>query len=785
MKSAVTLNGKKVTVLDVLGQGGAFARSFAKSGGRPYEDRPQQMSVARAFERGIAVRRHVIAQAATGCGKSHAALVPASLSGEKIVYSTAVKALQEQIEEKDAPTIAAIFEEAFGRQVTYAVLKGRGNYVCLRNVERLEKSDAFRSDEAAKAFPSLLDWIEQERYDDGVADVETFPGSLPIDLRMDIVTGTDECTGEKCPLFSKCFGEKAKNRADKADIVITNHKLTLMDAMIRSSSESFASVLPDYSVLILDECHQFEDIARDTFGVEITEGRGKRLVSIMDRLTVLHDEIIKEKTPNEKTENAFKWSHRMAITMKAFEAYLLDLKARLENRDDDAREIRLGDERPVLLGADPLPGIEDTRPNVAAVVDLIIQTGLDLEENLPTYLNGEENDQWLKAAAQTIKLGQDLQTIITPGTDNTWVRRAKLDGDNGKTKIILEAKPINVAPMLRESFFNGTKKVKWMRAKGGAIVPTSSLPPLVVLAMSATISVNSSMAMFRERVGCDSAEEVIVGSPFDFEKNALLYLPDSAHELVPVTRNKPGYNEYMSALAAEMRGLTLDAQGGAFLLFTSRSAMNEIYNRIAGDLEAAGLLVLRQGDANRNTLVAQFKAHGNAVLFGLKTFWEGVDIAGNALRLVAIDKIPFNPPSDILWSALCQYIDRQHPEERMASFSRLILPHAIITLMQGVGRLIRTQNDMGVFAILDGRVRTKSRGYGDQILDNMPPASITSSPRVVHGMFDAMRSGRQFTPAYRRPVHQAAPAPSFQAEPVATDQPALRVQFRRLSRTAR
>lgn len=772
MAALKTRDGRQVTVLDVLGQGGAFSRHL-----KGYEERPQQIQVASRIAAGLApeMRRHVVAQAATGCGKSHAGMVPAALSGEKIVYSTAVKALQEQIADKDAPFLAGVLEQEFGKHLTYAVLKGRGNYVCLRNVERLEQSGEFRSPEAAAMFPKVLDWIEQERDNRGVADVETFAGMIPNDLRMDLVTSTDECTGERCPMYTKCFAEEAKERAAAADIIVVNHTLLLLDALIRGNTEGHATVLPDYSVLLLDECHQFEDKARDVAGIEVTEGRARRLVSLVDRLTTLHDEVQKQQTLNEITETAHTWSVRTSDVMKQFTTFLETLKARLQ-KNEDVREMRLGDERntPIkvqnaefqqqiaLLG---VTAVEEEIPTIGQVAEKMAQLGMDMEEGTPTYLTGEERDQWAKLASQTIKLAIDIRTTITPGQDDTWVRRAQLDGEDGRIRVVLDAKPVDVSPWLRETFFGGVRKVKVMKDKQGEVRPVSNMLPLVVVAMSATISVSGTMEMWRERVGCDDADEVIVGSPFDFEKNALLYLPDSPEELVPVQRNRPGYEEYVTALAAEMRGLTLDAQGGAFLLFTSRSMMNTMHARIAGDLEAAGLLVLRQGDANRGQLVTDFKASGRAVLFGMKTFWEGVDIPGDALRLVAIDKVPFNPPTDVLWSALCEYIDRRaaaRGEGDRASFRKLVLPTAIIALMQGVGRLIRSKTDRGVFALLDGRVRTKARGYGNQILKNMPSAAITSDPRQVRAMFQAILMGQQ---GPVRPVRIQSPAADLRTIP--------------------
>jgi ATP-dependent DNA helicase DinG len=210
----------KITVLKVLGNGGIFSKHLPG-----YEERQQQIDTALLIERGIHERQHVIVELGTGGGKSHAALVPAVLSGERVVYSTEVKSLQEQIAGKDAPFVASVLEGPLGRKIRYSVLKGRGNYACMRNVSALEERGEFRSAQAAEAFPALAEWIGEQREAGDVADIENYPVQLPNDLRQDVVTSSEECTGQRCKMFRMCFAERAKARAKQADIIIVNHKL--------------------------------------------------------------------------------------------------------------------------------------------------------------------------------------------------------------------------------------------------------------------------------------------------------------------------------------------------------------------------------------------------------------------------------------------------------------------------------------------------------------------------------------------------------------------------------
>jgi ATP-dependent DNA helicase DinG len=765
---------RKVTVLDVLGNGGIFSQHLPG-----YEKRDQQIETATLIQTGIRERRHVIVELGTGGGKSHAGLVPAVLSGERVVYSTAVKSLQEQIANKDAPFVARVLEPVLGRPIRYSVLKGRGNYVCLRNVAQLEERGEFRSIQAADAFHGLSEWIGQQRDERGVADIETYEEALPADLRMDVVTSSEECAGQRCRFFEECFAERAKGNAKNADIVIVNHKLLCVDAMIREKTGAQATMIPDYSLLIADEAHDWEDIIRDTAGFEITTNRLKRLAWLVQKLTIEHPFIVEAGADTDEVRKANAWADEQDAILRRIDLFLDILKARLE-RDEDVREMRLGDERSVKIGDEPLPGMDDPRPTISQVAAELARFALLMAGGTPTWLDGEDRDLWSKTADQTEQIANELLTVLAPEQDATWVRRAALDGENGKTRVVLDAKPIDVAPIGRRWFFGGVSKQRATKKNADDYEDyVDALPPLVVISMSATISANGSMRMFRERLGVGQALELVSGSPFDYQNHALLYLPDRPDDLVPVQRNKPGYESYIDNLAAEMRGLTLDAKGGAFLLFTSRSAMNEVYARIADDLRAAGLLVMKQGDASRNKIMEMFRADGSAVLFGLKTYGVGVDVQGSALRLVAIDKVPFNPPTDVVWKALCDHVKRNGGND----FRDLSMPNAIITLKQFAGRLIRSKTDMGVMALLDGRVRLKP--YGREIIGNMPPARITSDVRMVKALYERMAMGYDSTPRLAAPavvVAATATVPQPRRFRRLADERPAGQRFRRLGR---
>jgi ATP-dependent DNA helicase DinG len=786
MSAPIASAPKKITVLNVLGNGGLFSKHLPN-----YEAREQQVASAQLIERGIQQRQHVVLELGTGGGKSFAGLVPAVSAaletGQKVVYATFMRSLQGQIAQKDAPSLAEMMSSVAPRPITFAVLKGRGNYVCLKNVEELEQRGEFRSVEAANQFPAFVEWVGQQRIGGELADLESYDGLLATDLKLDSVTSTEECTGQRCKFYEECFAERAKNRAKNADIVIVNTKLLCLDAMIRETSDGIATAVPDYDILIVDEAHNLEGVIRDTAGYEVTPGRMTRLAWMLQKYTINHRIIQEYKPETAEAKQAQAWADEQEEILHRISLYTDFLKKRLE-QDQDRREMRLGDERSWIVPvaqqaqlaldevyAEDAHVIEQAPLTIEDVAASLAKFGSRMEGSTPIWLEGEDRDSWLKLADQTIKLGSELLTILNPDQDGTWVRRAALDGEAGKTRVILEAKPIDVAPIGRSWFFGGVKKQQ------SILNPKASVQlrePLVVISMSATIATNGNVRMYQQRVGCNDALTMVSGSPFDYQNNALLYLPGSPDDLIPVQkRDAAAYDRYMSALATEMRGLTLDSNGGAFLLFTSRSAMNEIYARIADDFRDAGLLVLRQGDMTLRQMIDAFKADGNAVLFGLKTFGEGVDVQGSALRLVAIDKVPFNPPTDIIWKALGDHIDRNGGN----SFRDLSLPSAIIVLKQFVGRLIRSKTDLGIMAILDGRLPKKF--YGREIINNMPPARRTSNPDDIRRMFARMQIARA---AMSRPVQQApreqepaAPASRFRR---LADEQQQAGRFRRLSR---
>lgn len=679
------VTGTGFTVDGILGPGGSIAQQLPG-----YEHRETQLEGARACERAMAEGGHLVCEAGTGTGKSLMYLTAAINSGRRTLVSTADKALQGQIWLKDIPFLQKVYA-GIGRQVRAALLKGRSNYACLHKVSELRGQllPTFKSFEAGQSWAPFLQWLDAPERTDDCADLEMFPGEMPGELRSEVTSDSDSCLGKRCPLYTSCHVENAKARAEGSDIVVVNHALLMRHLSIKAASGGYVTVVPDGDQIVLDEAHHLEDVATDAFGVQITAARWNRLYARLERLTVKHREAIAERAAN--------WIERADLVSGPLDTLLQTIQARMEKSKDSAQ--RLGDEAALIT---------------PALAPLAALAG-DMRSGTPSWLDGEDADRdaWEKLAKQTRKMAEDLAACNAADLDNEYVRYAELEMLNGRIRIVLNVKPIDVAEALREMLFSAIR---------------------TVVSTSATIATGGSMSYWRERVGCDEATELEVGSPFDYKRNGVLYLPERSLALKldsSAARGANGMEAYTDTLATEIERLILASRGGVFALFTSYRMLNAVYERLSPRLQ--DYLVLRQGEAPRGRLVERFKAaKGRAVLFGTKSFSEGVDIQGEALSLVIIDKFAFVPPSDPIFDARKDKITRETGDD-WAWFNRLAIPNATIAIKQAVGRLIRTTTDRGTVAILDGRAITKP--YGKRITNSLPPFTQTQSLEVVRAFF--------------------------------------------------
>ena len=644
---------------DVLGEGGLLARTFPR-----YEHRPSQIRMAELVERALEHEGVSLIEAGTGTGKTLGYLVPAMLteSRRRIVISTGTKNLQDQIVEKDVPTL----ERALGEELPIAVLKGLSNYVCLRRYEETMRSpESVTRLDLARSLPIVRDWKERTLSGDR-AELGAIPEDDPIWSLVS--SGTETRIGPRCKHYEDCFVTAARRRAERARIVVVNHHLFFADLALRAGG---GSVIPDYDAVIFDEAHQIEDVATAFFGVSIGAQRIDVLVRDVERTL------------------------RSIGALDPIEAGLL---------------------RTVLLRAaevfERVPrGTEGARLSLpssaldAGLRDALFALDVDLEtlsESLRARI--AEADPIGQLVRRTDALRDAIGTIAEPSSANVaWAESRKVGSAIG-------ASPVDVSSLFRDEVLHRVKSLVFT---------------------SATLASAGSFAFTKTRLGIDfEVDEEILPSPFDFPQKAALYLPE-----IPDPRDP----DFHGAAASEIDTLVSLTGGGAFVLCTSVRTMNDLARRLRVPLTQRGRLVMVQGEAPRGALLDRFRADGHAVLFATMSFWEGVDVPGEALRLVVIDKLPFEVPSDPLVQARCERLTTQGGN----AFMEYLVPSAALSLAQGFGRLIRTSRDRGVVALLDARVRTK--GYGKVFLRSLPPARVCRSFEEVEAFWsdgDPLRSSR-------------------------------------------
>ena len=624
-----------------------------------YEARKPQVDLAVAIARALATGEHLVSEAGTGTGKSLAYLVPAiwfaRKAGRPVVVTTGTIALQEQISTKDIPFLQKTLDVPFEA----ALVKGKGNYLCLSRLEEETKQATLYQD---PEMTRVMDWARTTRTGDK-SEINPIP---PADV-WGAVNVDDTCSKRDCPFYSQCHYFRARKQWAEADILVCNHKLYFADLAIKGVSSGGAGVLPQYSAVVFDEAHHIEPVASDSFGLELGQFRIPAVIKDIRKLR--HPD-----TP--------------------------DLLLR---QIEDANRIVF--ERPLLV--DPpidkvdvrrLPDLvqEQMRTEMAHLGKLLLQLDEALEGLDWGYSDEKSRQKCQKYQERILRLAEALQALERP--HDGYVNWISVERAQGKPpKPVYHQSPISVAHDLMMTIWQ---------------------PAWSTISTSATISTGGDFNYFKRQVGLDLVDrpirELLVDSPFDYQTQARLYIPRGLPEPRPANEE-----QYQAAIVAELRDLMQITSGRAFLLFTSYRGLQAAYNELADEFRAAGLTVFKQGDMPRTQLVQSFKdthqGGGFPVLFATGTFWEGIDIQGEALSCVVIDKIPFARPDDPVTLAKLDAIKSRGGNE----FMEYSVPEAAIKLKQGVGRLIRTRSDRGLVVILDPRLRTKP--YGRVFLNSMPP----------------------------------------------------------------
>ncbi len=618
-----------------------------------FRERHQQLDMALAIENAIKMNKVLVVEAGTGTGKTFAYLVPALLSGGKVIISTGTKTLQDQLFHRDIPAI----RNALKVPVQVAMLKGRANYVCHFHAERASRDGRFSNRDDALHLQAIQLFLRSSKTGDK-AELSSVPESASI---WPLVTSTkDNCLGQECQFYKDCFVVAARKRALESDVLVVNHHLFFADVALRD--EGVAELLPTAQTVIFDEAHQLPEIAGLFFGKDVSTSQLMELArdSEMAFVTVAKDcvqiqeraKLLEKSLRDFRLLFAFEGSRmpaQKALALSNFDqAYaamqqaLADLSATLESQ----------------AARDP-------------VLENCWQRALALQAMLSDWKQVDEQEfvRWVEVYTQAVQL---------------------------------HATPLSVA----DSVANQIKR------KAGAWIFTS-----------ATLAVKQDFSHYLQQMGLMDAQTALWNSPFNYAEQGILYVPEGMPE--------PNSAIYSSEVAARALPVIEANQGRCFVLCTSLRAMREIYALLKEAFEQKGwdYPLLVQGDSSRSELLDRFRHLGNAVLVGSQSFWEGVDVRGEALSCVIIDKLPFSPPDDPVLAARIEQLNAQGKN----AFMEYQLPYSVITLKQGAGRLIRDEHDRGVLMICDPRLITKS--YGKRIWQSLPGFKRTRQLSDVQQFF--------------------------------------------------
>ncbi len=692
-----------------------------------YEYRAQQLEMVSTVTRAFNQDEIAIIEAGTGTGKTLAYLVPAILwalrNKERCVVSTNTINLQEQLVYKDIPFLQSVMPERFSA----VLVKGRGNYVCLRKVEDLEREPDLFDEEDSDELRQLLAWAHTTK-DGSKSDLNFTPRA---EVWEKVASESDTCTRARCPHYNRCFVTRARREAAKAHVLVVNHHLLFADLALRELTGNLgqAAVLPPYQRIILDEAHHIEEVATNYFGIGLTRAGMRRLLGrlhrerkgratglihqILNRVRGARGQLRREIEEKIEQRLAYELLPAVRTALELNEQVMEDLfqataqialeQARLEENSSEEVKLRLTED--VLAYYRNQEALWDGLKRYRQLLDQL--AGM-VADSLPDLLRAEVAAPSLSSPIVEFRAtGERLSAAVNTlrevfwSDSEEWIRWIEIRPRTGRNIVRVGCSPLEVGPRLAEAVFNTYR---------------------TVVLTSATLAVDQSFHYFRERVGLNLAKgdrvvEALLPAPFDYERQAIVGVPTDIAE--PGSRT---FAEELVSLLWEALQLT---HGRAFVLFTSYGLLTRTYQRLAGLLRDSGMEPLRQGQAPRHQLLEWFKRDTHSVLFGTDSFWEGVDVEGEALGSVIITRLPFKVPTDPVVEARVEAITRRGGN----AFLEYTVPQAVLKFKQGFGRLIRKRTDRGCVLIFDRRVVEKY--YGKIFLRSLPKTRIVTGPREV------------------------------------------------------
>ena len=717
-KERVALNPDEQS--DILAPGGSLSEFY-----EAFEDRPGQREMLEVVTHQFNQGGVAIIEAGTGTGKSLAYLLPAAYwsrnNKERTVISTNTINLQEQLTTKDLPLVRAL-----GGDVEWALVKGRGNYVSIRRA--LLASDAQRSlfdDDRSDEMTALLSWLKTTT-DGSLSDLPFTPEP---ETWEEVRSDPDICLRSRCPHFQECHYQRSRRQAASADLLIVNHHMLFTDLAVRRATLNWtaSAVLPSYNRIVLDEAHNIEDAATSHLGVEVTRRELYRVLSRLEKsgrgvLSAVYDQITTGSEQERELQERIETRVRPALAQARLE---------VEGFIDTVEELLPSDKSTVRIGSSGVGELaerdevgEQLSASLNALATLereLSELGarIELDENISDGLEGRLLD--LRAITRRLAAARHgLGLVFTPGEKaGRYVRWLELRGRGRRSNLVMAAAPIDLGDLLVESLFSRVE---------------------TTILTSATLATRKNFSFLRKRIGlhkeqldrynldCDVNDHIIL-SPFNFQDQTILAVPTD----LPAAEE--GSGEFYKAIAEVTEQVATLSDGGLFVLFTSYAALIQVGEllRLIGADSRWPLFI--QGEDDRHRLLQRFVEHGRGILLGTASFWEGVDVPGDPLRGLIIQKLPFKVPTEPVTAARMEAIQGAGQD----GFQEYMLPHAALRLKQGFGRLIRSKSDRGAVVLLDDRLVTKQ--YGHYLRNSLPgPTLVKGAWSDVHRRLKAFYS---------------------------------------------